>query len=457
MSPSPFKNAAVVARDALLLSLALNLCGVVACKHRGPATPPAARLRHVLGATSVTPAQTLGPCIPPTEHMDAVGYFTKIANRLMVKNGETFKGVYAPELFCIRARNIPDFNAVSNAKTRSLAINTGLLHMTDDQVDADVAMVIAHELAHITLQHGARDPQPSELPDDIDRDELDRRLRLKAVFLDKKENLRKSIAINGRTDEIFDDYVWLAKDLPEIIATLKPLLSTHDDTAVARAVSIAGALQKSFALIFTDQDSKHDPVLESNFMIQSRELIRTMTEDIPKVATAIKAAGTCVTPRNTTYCLGQLASYQKLRVQPIATQLISESMPLGDNPEAYPPYAQWMEQQADEVAYEVYLTAGFREDRFATFFKAALMKKAPNKIESCMNAINQTSPTPPSRLDETDDIKHPSSCFRVYDINITETLKHHSVFEDLAAKATITNLAETAGELAELRKNYPGE
>ena len=192
-------------------------------------------------------------------------------------------------------------------------------------------------------------------------------------------------------------------------------------------------------------------------MIQSRELIRTITEDIPSVATAIKAAGTCVSPRNVTYCLGQLASYQALRVQPVSTQLITASMPLGDNPEAYPPYAQWMEQQADEVGYEFYLRAGFKPDRYETFFKAVMKKKSPTTVDECLKSMSEVSPTPPSRLDEAEDSKHPSSCFRIYDINITETLKHHSVYTDLAAKAVLTDLPEAMGELGELRKTYPAQ
>lgn len=458
MSPFPIYHMPTVLKSTITTFIAVSLCQFAGCKQRPSHAAPAARLRHVIGATSVPPQQALGTCLPPSAHLDAANYFGKIARHLMTENDRTFQGVYDPELFCIRARQIPDFNASSSAKTRSLAVDTGLLHMTDDQVDADIAMVIAHELAHITLQHGARDPKPSELPDDVDRDELDRRLRLKAVFLDKKESLRKSIAINGHTDDIYDDYIWLIGDLSSIIAALKPTLSTRDDAAIARATTLANALKKSFASLFLEkEDGKHDSILESNLMIQSRELIRTMTEDIPGIATAIKAAGTCTTPRNITYCLGQLANYQKLRVQPIATQIITTSMPIDDNPETYPPYAQWMETQADEVGYEFYLRAGFKPERFATFFKAGLKKKAPTKVEACLAAINQIAPTAPSRLDEAEDSKHPGSCFRLYDINITETLKHHSIYSDLAAKATLTDLPNTTGELLELRKNYPAE
>lgn len=426
------------------------------CKQRSGNSPHATELRHIVGVTSVQPEHPLTPCTPATDFTDAAEYFEKIGRHLMTANPATFKDGYAPEHFCFHVHYVSEFNAGSSSKTRRAVFDTGLLFMADDQVDADIAMVVAHELAHITLQHGAREALPSELPDDIDRGELDRRMRLRAVFADQKLNLRKSIAANARTDGIYDDYIWLVTNLPEITAFIQPRLSPKDALSITRATEIASKLRSSFAPLFDDDSVKHDGALESSFIIQSRELIRTLTEDIPAVATAIKTAGTCQTPRDVTMCLGQIAQHHKLRVQPVFYQLLKR-MPLADDPEAYPPYGQWMEQQADEVGYEFYLRAGFKPERAGTFFKAALRAHSNDAVDTCLTELQEPNPDAPERVDQKNDTKHPSSCFRIYDIHISETLKHSTIYKDLVAKAVITNLPETSGMIEALRKTYPSQ
>lgn len=427
------------------------------CRQRTSPKAPASTLHHVLGATSVAPLQDLESCIPATDMTDATTYFDQVAQYLMAKNMETFKGPYAPDQFCIHAREYSNLNAASSPANRLVALNTGLVWMAPDQVDADIAMPIAHELAHITLQHGERDPRPSELPDDIDQKELDRRLRLRAVFRDQKLNLRKSIAVNAETDQIFDDYVWLVANTEEITTALKPLTSSRDSSAIDTVLKIATQLRSTFTVVLGDPTvAKNNPVSEANLMIQSRVLIQTLTQDFAKIKSAIKDVGNCQPPSpcDTLSRLGQIASYQSVRVQPVALQLNTLFMPLEDNPDSYPPYAQWMEQQADEVGYELYLKAGFKPERFETYFKAALQRKSETSTAECLKAIQDK--TPPSRTEDEDlDRSHPSRCFRFYNIHIAEILRHHEAYKELGEKASTLNLPETAGKLKELRDRYP--
>lgn len=438
-----------------ILAAVFVLFSLMSCKQRSTAPTPTSSLRHVLGKTSVTPQHEFEPCSPASEFVDAASYFEKIARHIMTKNPKTFEGPYCPELFCIHARNVSHLNAVSSEKSRLIAANTGLLSMADDQVDADIAMAIAHELAHITLQHSERDPTLSELPDDIDAKELDRRLRLRAVFRDKKLSLRKSIAVNAHVDQIFNDYIWLVVAIEEISSALKPLIKSREASSLELAGKRAAKLHSSFASVLGDSTTKNQSENEANFMIQSRPLIQSLTEDIGSISAAIKNVGNCMAPSPCEVLnrLGKVANYQKIRVQPIALQLNELFMPLEDNPDAYPPYAQWMEQQADEVGYELYLRAGFKPERFETYFKAALKLKSEISTDECLKKIKNSS-IPDRTEDEDLDRSHPSRCFRFYNINVTEMLRHNDAYKELAEQATILNIPETDGELKALRGIY---
>lgn len=432
------------------LPILLAMSCLISCRQRGTGS----NLKHPITATSMQPTQPLTPCTPSTSNVDANQYFAKIGRQIMNANQQnTFTDPYDPELFCFRTRAMGGVHSFANPTNRTVTFDLGLLYLQDDQVDADLAMIIAHELAHVTLQHGARIPLPTELPDDFDRAELDRRLRLKAVFVDKQTNLKKSIAVNAHTDNMYENYVWLVQNNDDIIATLKPKLKTSDNETLARVATLVAALKSSFSSIF--ENTKPDAVIEANFMIQSRELILTLTEEIPGVANAIKTVGGCTIPRDAINCLGQIASYSRERVQPINIQLMTNILPQDDDPAAYAPYAQWMEQQADEVGYELYLRAGFKPERAHSAFNAIMKIKSPETLEQCLVALQ--APQPPNRVEANEDRKYPNACFRRYNLQIAEMAEHKNEYAVLAEKATTLNLPDTVGELKHLRTVYPAE
>lgn len=82
----------------------------------------------------------------------ATAYVTEIANRIMRANPEVFRDDLAPENICIGVQfNNAGGRAFANAASRSFFIETGMLTLA--QNDAQIAIVVAHELAHISMRH----------------------------------------------------------------------------------------------------------------------------------------------------------------------------------------------------------------------------------------------------------------------------------------------------------------
>jgi len=83
----------------------------------------------------------------------ATAYVTEVARRIMLANPSVFRGDLAFENFCFGVRfNNTGGRAWATAESRSFVIETGML--TRVQNDAQLAFVVAHELAHVSLRHG---------------------------------------------------------------------------------------------------------------------------------------------------------------------------------------------------------------------------------------------------------------------------------------------------------------
>src|SRR5690606_20423390 len=72
------------------------------------------------------------------------------AEYIMAANPATFTDVYDPRKFCYDVSPSLELNAYAAASTITVNIGTlkGAFH------DAEIAAVLSHELAHITMQHG---------------------------------------------------------------------------------------------------------------------------------------------------------------------------------------------------------------------------------------------------------------------------------------------------------------
>lgn len=132
-----------------MISVALGATlGFGACK-----TGRTSELSHEFGKTRVDPFELIDCRQILTEapaYPQATTYVQNILNHITTQNPQTFRDVYAPESFCIDLQEGP-FNAVADPQTGIVTVFTGVVKAAMN--DAEIAAVLSHEIAHITMQH----------------------------------------------------------------------------------------------------------------------------------------------------------------------------------------------------------------------------------------------------------------------------------------------------------------
>lgn len=136
----------------LVLLCFVSLCAS-ACKF---GSEPASDVKHELGQTSVTPTQALTDCSKEPDRDSArfpiaTAYIKKIAHHIMSANPSTFSGAFSADKFCFRIADDKEFNAYAFPSSGAVTFHTSTLASLTS--DGNVAAIMAHELAHITMQH----------------------------------------------------------------------------------------------------------------------------------------------------------------------------------------------------------------------------------------------------------------------------------------------------------------
>jgi hypothetical protein len=113
--------------------------------------------KHIAGQLSRAPKMELRPDLCPQEsyltgRADVRAYLRKIFKTITDANPEIFQGTYAPEKFCIANDKSPVFNAHASREGIILFFDKIVLAAPND---AAVAGIMAHESAHIIMQHHA--------------------------------------------------------------------------------------------------------------------------------------------------------------------------------------------------------------------------------------------------------------------------------------------------------------
>lgn len=217
-------------------------------------------------------------------------------------NPKTFSDELAPSKFCIVPIVYEDIDAGASIDG-SLFINTGVLRATE--TDAQFAAVLAHELAHITLRHGA-----TELKDFV---QSHPQYQTEFAELESQE---KAIT---RFDKL--------KIVPE-----------------GEWTAYLDSLRSQVRKKWNAARAKGSPVAMKGLECES---INTWIKDEP-----LRAAIRPKLPASdyeASLCLQFFAEFYSEDQQ--ATRL-----------------ALWKEIEADEVGFEFFLRAGFPEDEYAQFF-----------------------------------------------------------------------------------------
>ncbi len=163
-------------------------------------------------------AVTLTHCQIPEEVRQyplAQAFIENIAKKIMRANPEIFHSDLDPSLICLRIDPVKSQRAWAKTDERNISVDAGLLLRV--QNEAQIAMTISHELAHLALRQGPLEGNPIPVHDREQANEL----------LLRKENALNQLIEIGKG----------------------PLLSTYQ----ARVSSIQQSLDELFRLYFDEE------------------------------------------------------------------------------------------------------------------------------------------------------------------------------------------------------------
>jgi hypothetical protein len=431
-----------------------------------PASENPSALRHDAGATRREPTAPLRDCRAERFSVGSVSaaadsYLQKIARALMEGNPATFAGPFGPTAFCFTTTADETINAFAYSNSGDVLFNVGLLRVATS--DAQVAGIMAHELAHVTMQHTADLVHPrlktdatwvaanAELQAMIERDserleqlwedytaarlsQQDLRRRAQAIFSPELRAQREDLRAKAQQwqDDLFagpvvEDAGW---DLYETFQTkFQPILdgAAGQEGPGGMPADDGGAqltdLRARLDLLTAALDALY-AAEDAALSADDRDAIEASDQRVQDVMASIAA-------------IESAEQAQRARLREIVTQVIGAEAE-----------ANWREREADEVGFELYLRAGFDPARFSWFTEKLL----GDQLDACLTRIHAAASLSEGAI-ERGTGTHPSNCWRLYDIQFLEAELHREVYGPLLPAATKVTILE--GELEAVKAGLP--
>ncbi len=436
----------------------LTLLSCIACK---PRVSGKSELAHQFGHTRRDPVADIRDCRNKSlrelrpganeEIPEATEYLRHIAAQIMNANPNTFKDAYAPEQICLFVSRGADLNATASHEMRTVIFQAGILQVADN--DAMVASIVAHELAHITMQHThAREyddlmmnqewqkkgplleVQLKDLQKQKDtlweaRDQANRRLTTLNEEMDKKtsaniRNLREKLRkqeneIKAQILAGFED-ASLTADKADALRRLDDAVSTpltrQLPSAEDRAV-LSETLPEKDILELQNKIKGHNKAVEE-LNAQERKNLPNDWQELDKVLTTLEKS-----PLEIEHAYGQIANKEE-EIKSLKEKLVGNAL------------YNWAEEEADDVGLELYLRAGWSPAFYSEFFRKQSLTKSED-MAACRSQLD-TSMEPDRGIE-----LHPADCWRIYNATIQEMKDHKVPYEEFMQKATRQHLDES--------------
>jgi hypothetical protein len=414
-------------------------------------------VKHDFGATRREPEGNLATCAEqPSEFPLALDYLKALADRIMKANPETFQGPYAPDRFCFAVVEGDSVNAFAASQERSVTFLSKLLETAES--DATVAGVLAHELSHVTMQHGTTIHPLLAQSDEwkaarAAADQEAARLNREAAALFKEKD-----GTFVRMNELRD----------AITASLPQELKLALDGIVKDGQELQ---RDAFGIVVADEDAGR----------QVRQVLNSGLGSLLLGSTGIPAAPTDAQPTAAAIAdfKARLSAFaQSLKTwqeavegrdgermhELLALQASSDALSerliasLEASAGAFEPVnaleakilgaeerANWQEREADEVGLELYLRAGFDAFSFSYIDRQLMSAEA---LTGCRAQIAAGGADVARGNGD-----HPAHCWRVLDTEVLEPTKHADDYRELLPQAKTVEalpgrLAEVKAELA---------
>lgn len=424
-----------------LIAVAVTVGIAVVFSCRPSNVDNSSNLQHVVGKTRVDPSTPLKPCVRPEEQKNA--YLDKILDHITSKNPETFSGPYARENLCIGLNPSLAINAFADPSSGSLFLLGGLVMKSDH--DSEIAAVVSHELAHITMQSGSMSIENS-YPELLTH--ADYKAGAEAVVAAQKafdtagsammtDAGPLMILVAQLSDKETDEQ---RKKLADLDAQGKAELETYKTEL--------NPLMDEMVQILMDPDTAPEQKQEKwdDLMLRLQALMRKFEArtianwdakmDVMAEIAAAQGQAVAWADARTLYTNTRNAFYAARGRQ---EQSKVELETLTEKYMGHGALRNWMEQEADEVGFELYLRAGFDPSWFVSMYWSFLdQNKNTSAVKQCRDlfqklAQGETVDSPLRGI-----LSHPSDCWRIFDISQNELRAHHAqeyerILQDFAA------------------------
>lgn len=379
-----------------LIMLLAGLTALPMCKRASSSS----EVKHDIARTSVPRDQPLRSCRPDSEAAREerrsteatnysaqrpipVAYLAKVIDFITQNNPTVFAGALARANLCVylEQRGPSNVGASANAATGEVLVSDGMVLTAES--DAQIAAQIAHELAHITMNHAHVEPSEAER-------ELSNRV--------EALNARQLTAMRTRADTIVE------------IATAarsEPFLS------LARQFrSVFGGLPEGAPLTDTTQTNEElDAALSVH--IQAYRQANAANADSQRLLQAYADSN------------GALHAVAEALAPLLAQSAELRTMARSEN--------RRRETEADDVGYEFYLRSAFNSGDFMWAREHRLISMADDAtrpLEECREQLAR------GQVPEQGTETHPFPCWRIYNILQAEAQRHRVAYAALLPAAT---------------------
>ncbi len=424
-----------------------------ACKPRQSAS----EVKHVFGATRRDLDEPSTPCDASSYKSKfpvADAYLRKLTAHIAARNPNTLSGVFSADRLCVDLHDTDEFNARAMSRFMLVMINRPILEFAAS--DAEVASVLTHELAHVTMRHD------SAVHPDLMKDAAGQKLVAEEA----------SLAADGRALRAAREKL-AAEERAHHQAERVRLSAAHPDfgKAVARMDQINAEGAKLVGRELSDFGPANTPYPMSQLTFidtdgmdaAAKRRIDALRDEFSKASDLARDVAWKARPKEArdaeskffdqTIELSKRESDnlraltdQRAKVEKRTIELLGAEAA-----------ANWMEAEADEVGYELYLRAGFVGEGFTWINRVVAqivelkntdggLMSADQVLEACMKArVDQKAPIARGAGD------HPTSCWRLADIRLKEDEDHKADYAPLKAAASLENLPGSP-TLAEAKK-----
>lgn len=424
----------------------------------GCKSPGGSALRHTVGEVT-TRSQPL-TCTPeePQPPVAALhSYLTEHIARIRAAGSVVIPPEFSVDKFCLKVVTSPDVNAYARADG-TIVILTGLTQIT--QSDAQVASIVAHELAHVLQSHGL-DKMPREMAENPAYHKVASLVREQREALTRLETQIGNIGMEAQKKsppmpperrnkidlyrQILDQYAGRLEMDPNRYAN-QDLYKNIVNAAVpesARGTAIRFPLRRAWpepTLVAMAQDARQgilrasDTLFRAHFLTWEKDYLSALSQ-----------------------YLGHMTKYGEAERRAIQIMAKDAGLERASN---------WKEQDADEVGYELYLRAGYHRDE-ALKSMNNLRRWAEEPLASRGSAQNQGAAFTPDALGGTPnhDLRaellattcvrgtdsHPKGCWRIENL-AQEWVKHQDFYSQITPRNPIIDWPESP--LPELRKKF---